>query len=114
MRSAATIDTGNVIVIVSPSAIFPLDGSITTPPASGFAFDASSSSSSSESDRAEATIGPNARAHATRNKTPFEDRQFIGAIALDPGSDADRHPLRPSSRCGVGIARVRLTHPVIH
>src|SRR6476659_549160 len=44
MRSAATIEKGNVIVIVSLSAIFPLDGSITMPPASGFAFDASSSS----------------------------------------------------------------------
>src|SRR5215211_8859833 len=114
MRSAATIDTGNVIVIVSPSAIFPLDGSITTPPASGLAFDATSSSSSSESDRAETTIGPNARAHATRNKTPFENRRFIGAIASDLGSDADQCPLRLSSRCGVGIARARLMHPVIH
>ena len=34
-------------MIVSPSAIFPRDGSIKTPPASGFAFDFTSSSSSS-------------------------------------------------------------------
>src|SRR5881275_453463 len=46
-RLVANIDNGKVIVIVSPSAIFPLDGSMTMPPASGFAFDFSSSCSSS-------------------------------------------------------------------
>src|SRR6266487_674174 len=114
MRSAATIETGNVIVIVSPSAIFPLDGSIKTPPASGFAFDASSSCSSSASDRARAAGGLNARPHATRNKTAIENRRSIGVIALVLGSGEDRHQLPLSSRCGVRIARVRLTPTVTH
>src|SRR5215475_8540406 len=109
MRSADTIDTGKVIVIVSPSAIFPLDGSITTPPASGFAFDVSSSCSSSAFDRARAAGAPNARPQATRNKTAKENRPSIGVIALVPGSGADRHRPRLSFRCGAYIARVHLT-----
>src|SRR5262249_55673733 len=108
MRSAATIDTGNVIVIVSPSAIFPLDGSITTPPASGFAFDVSSSScSSSAADRASAAGGLNATLHATRNKTATENRLLIHFMALVPESAGDRHRLQLPFQGGVRIARAR-------
>src|SRR4030095_9739238 len=99
MRSAATIETGNVIVIVSPSAIFPLEGSITTP-ASGFAFDVSSSCSSSTSDRANAAGGPDAKPQTTRNKTAIENRRPIGLIILVPGSGGDRHRLQLSFTFG--------------
>src|ERR1700760_4163883 len=112
MRSAPTIETGNVIGIVLPSAIFPLDGSITTPPASGFAFDVSSSCSSSASDRAKAAGRLNARPHAMRTKTAIENRRSISVIALVLGSGADQHQLRLSSRGDVRIARVRLTRSV--
>src|SRR4029450_9271984 len=112
MRSAATIETGNVIVIVSPSAIFPLEGSITTPPASGFAFDVSSSCSSSTSDRAKAAGGPDAKPQTTRNKTAIENRRPIGLIILVPGSGGDRHRLRLPFRCGVRIAGARLMRTV--
>src|SRR5215468_1944362 len=108
MRSGPTIDTGNVIVIVSPSAIFPLDGSITTPPASGFAFDVSSSScSSSAADRARTTGRLNARLQATRNKAAAENRLLVRFMALIPESAGDRHRLQLPFRGGVRIARVR-------
>src|SRR5262249_7031879 len=108
MRSGATIDTGNVIVIVSPSAIFPLAGSITTPPASGVAFDVSSPSySSSSADRAGVAGRLNARVQATRNKAAAENRLLIRFMALIPESGGDRSRLQLPFRGGVRIARVR-------
>src|SRR5262245_34810255 len=117
MRSAATIETGNVIVIVSPSEIFPFDGSITTPPASGFAFEGSSSSSSCPNvPAARQTIRMLTRSSAKRRNGEPGDRRngsfivFAGAAA---GSGADRHQLRLFSQCGAGIVRVRLVRQVI-
>src|SRR4030095_14727241 len=112
MRSAATIETGNVIVIVSPSAIFPLDGSITTPPASAFAFDGSSSSSSCPNvPAARQTIRVLTRTGARRrNSWPGvrPNGWVISFLASCAGSAAERTQLRAPSQCGGGIVRVRL------
>src|SRR5438445_9719359 len=106
MRSAATIATGNVMVIVSPSPIFPLDGSMAIPPASGFAFDTSSSSSALA--RANARAGTaNATPQMTKNRMTVEYRRFIDVLREGLGSGEDPHRPHLSFRCGVRIALVR-------
>src|ERR1700745_489991 len=104
MRAAATIATGNVMVIVAPSAIFPLDGSITMPPASGLAFDTSSSSFSSALARANARAGrARATPQMTKGRMSVQNRSFIGVLAraLEFGEDPHRPHL--SFQCGVRI-----------
>src|SRR4029453_182786 len=84
MRSAATIETGNVIVIGSPSAIFPLDGSITTPLASGFAFDASSPCSSSRAKLAPAMAIARTQTRKGMNRRHGEsaNRRNVGGASV--------------------------------
>src|SRR5438876_4089347 len=97
MRSAATIETGNVIVIVSPSAIFPLDGSITTPPESGFAFELSSSWAKLVPAMAIArTQTRKGMKRRIRRSPVFSLRRVILIIFVAPvlGSGGDRHQLR--------------------
>src|SRR5215831_768699 len=130
MRSGATIDTGNVIVSVSPSAIFPLDGSITMPPALGFAFDVSSSCSSSCAKPAPVKKSARTQAKNAMNRRNVGEASLPDRVAvLEPlphlqngsfiiftarvlESGEDRHRLRLLSRRGVRIARARLARHV--
>src|SRR5437870_2333489 len=108
MRSAATIAMGNVMVIVSPPPIFPLDGSMAIPPASGFAFDTSSSSCWSALARANARAGrANATPQTTKKRMTVENRGLIGALREGLGSGEDPHPPHLSFRYVVRIALVR-------
>src|SRR5262249_16156643 len=106
--------TGNVMVIVSPSAIFPLDGSITMPPASGLAFDASSSSFCWALVRARAVEGgKNPRPQIAKSRMTLQNRGFIGVLgrALEFGEDPHRPHL--SFRCDVRIAPVHSMQQMI-
>src|SRR5215831_17832234 len=114
MRSAATIATGKVMVIVSPSAIFPLDGSITMPPASGLAFDTSSSSFSAALARARA-LGSreNPRPQIAKSRMTVQNRRFIGVLARALEFGEDPHPPHLSFLCGVRIVLVHSTQQTI-
>src|SRR5215471_12512874 len=113
MRSAATIATGNVMVIVSPSAIFPLDGSITMPPASGLAFDTSSSFSAALA-RARVLAGrKNPRPQIKINRLTVQNRCFIGVLARALEFGGDPHRPHLSFLCGVRIVLVHSTQQTI-
>src|SRR5690242_12935183 len=106
--------TGNVMVIVSPSAIFPLDGSIAMPPASGLAFDTSSCAFSSALARARA-LGrmKNPRPQMAKSRISAQNRPFIGVLARDLEFGEGPHRPQLPFQCGVRIAPVHLMQETI-